>query len=349
MMQSIYDLSFSEVTTLMTEWHQPHYRLRQIWEGIYRTFWESYDQATTLPKELRQALSERFPLRTITPLKQITSKDGQTIKILFRLHDGMAIEAVLMRYQRRRTLCISTQVGCAIGCSFCATGQMGFKRNLSPGEIIQQIVFFAHHLAEEQQTVSNVVFMGMGEPFHNYQATTVALDRLEDPLGMALSPRRFTISTVGVIPGIQRFTQERRRENLAVSLHSIDPRQREDLIPIARKYSLDELKSSCLEYVRATKRRLSFEWALMEHLNDHEDQAEALAIWLKDFFIDSSCLCHVNLIPLNPTAGFRQNASPRKKVQRFQEVLQMHHIPCTVRLRRGIEINAGCGQLAAAN
>ncbi len=191
-----------------------------------------------------------------------------------------------------------------MGCTFCATGQMGYKRNLSSGEIIQQILYYARMLVKEEKSITNVVLMGMGEPFHNYEATMSALDRLEDPEGAALSPRRFTISTVGIIPGIYRFTKEKRRENLAVSLHTVDARQREELIPVARKYPLGDLKRACLEYVATSRRRISFEWAMIADTNDEEKHAEALSNWLRDFFINGACLCHVNIIPLNPTAGF---------------------------------------------
>ncbi len=343
---SLYDLSFSELSDSLAALGQPPYRALQVWQGLYHSYWETFAQASTLPKALRQALSAQFALRTFTPVKQIASKDGQTLKTLLRLSDGAAVETVLMRYHRRQTLCISTQVGCAMGCSFCATGQMGFRRNLSSGEIVQQVVYYARRLHADGKAVTNVVFMGMGEPFHNYNATIHALDRLEDPAGMALSPRRCTVSTVGLIPGIRRFTQERRKENLAISLHSIDPVQREAIIPIARKHPLEALKRACLDYVHASRRRISFEWALIAGTNDTVAHARALAAWLKDFFVAGACLCHVNLIPLNPTPGFESAAPRRETVQRFAEVLQAAHIPCTVRLRRGIEINAGCGQLA---
>ncbi len=223
------------------------------------------------------------------------SIDQNTVKTLFRLEDHKAIEAVLMHYNKRNTLCISSQAGCGMGCVFCATGQMGLKRNLTSGEIVEQVLYYARHLREQGEVVTNVVVMGMGEPFHNYDATIQALDRLNDNGGFNLGARRFTISTVGLVPAIRRFAAERHQYNLAVSLHAAEDELRSSLLPINKKYPLSELLDACRDYVDQTRRRITFEWALIQDVNDSPDQARILASRVKGL------LCHVNVIPLNPT------------------------------------------------
>src|SRR4030042_6089782 len=206
-----------------------------------------------------------------------------------------------MRYNNRRALCISTQAGFSMGCVFCATGQMGFSRQLTSGEIVEQVIYYARQLALDHEQVTNIVVMGMGEPFHNYDATLSAIERLNNPQGFNLGARRFTISTVGLVPGIRRFTQEHSQINLAISLHAADDTLRSQLLPINKKYPLEQLFSACLEYVQVTRRRLSFEWALIQGVNDTPEQAHLLAQRLRIFRIGGSILCHVNLIQLNPT------------------------------------------------
>lgn len=335
----MYDLSLSELADQMTAWGEPPYRARQIWEGLYRLLWHEPSQFTNLPKTLRTRLAEIFCFTPLTPRKSLTSKDGLTCKTLFTLTDNQPIETVLMQYEQRNTLCISTQVGCAIGCAFCATGQMGFRRNLSSGEIIAQVMYYARLLQGQRQALTNIVLMGMGEPFHNYENTMAAIDRLNDPQGFNFGARRITISTVGLIPGIRRFIAENRQVNLAVSLHAADDDLRAALIPIARTYPLADLLEVCRQYVAATRRRITFEWALIRDVNDSPQQARLLAHRLKGL------LCHVNLIPLNPTTRYPGQPSPRQRAETFCEILTRAGIPCTIRLRRGVEIQAGCGQL----
>ncbi len=288
---------------------------------------------------LRERLAETFSFTPLTPQKSLTSKDGLTCKTLFHLTDGQPVEAVWMQYEKRNTLCLSTQAGCAIGCVFCATGQMGFRRHLSSGEIVAQALYYLQALQSQGQAVTNIVLMGMGEPFHNYQNTMAALDRLNDPEGLNFGARRLTVSTVGLIPGIRRFTAEKRQVNLAISLHAAEDDLRAALIPIARKYPLAELLEACREYVAATGRRITFEWALIRDVNDSPQQARLLAQRLKGL------LCHVNLIPLNPTAHYAGQPSTTARAATFRDILQQSGIPCSIRLRRGIEIRAGCGQL----
>jgi 23S rRNA (adenine2503-C2)-methyltransferase len=335
----IYDLSFAEIIALLNAWNEPVYRARQIWQGLYLQFWNSPEQFTNLPLYLRKKLAENLQFQVLHPALTMESRDGQTVKTLFKLADGKAIEAVLMRYDRRNAICISTQVGCAMGCKFCATGQMGFKRHLSMGEIVAQVMYYAHQLQEYGQTITNVVLMGMGEPFHNYENTLDAIDRLNDPEGYNLGARRFTISTVGLIPAIQRFTIEKRQINLAISLHSVEDSLRTSMLPINKRYPVDALLETCRAYVATTGRRISFEWALVNGVNDTDNQARLLAHKLKGL------LCHVNVIPLNPTQGYSGQASTHKQADLFRQILVAAGIPCTIRLRRGMDIQAGCGQL----
>ena len=354
--RNIYDLDVEDLKLLLKSWDEPSYRSRQIWEGLYRQFLFSIDEFTNLPKNLRKKLTDYFSsnelsvkqstFHTLQPVAQQESSDGETIKTLFSIEGGFMVEAVLMRYENRRTLCISTQAGCAMGCVFCATGQMGFKRQLTRGEIIEQVIFYARDLARVNEHVTNIVIMGMGEPFHNYDSTLAAIDLLNDPEGFNLGARRFTISTVGIIPGIKKFTNEHRQVNLAISLHAADDDLRSQLLPINKKYPLADLFSTCLEYVQITHRRLSFEWALIQGINDTPEQAQLLSKKLQMFRLGGSILCHVNVIPLNPTHNYSGQASTHQRATIFQTILEGAGIPCTIRLRRGIDIQAGCGQLA---
>ncbi len=342
----IYDLDFPALALQLEQWGEPPYRAAQIWHGLYRNLWNRPEEFTNLPHSLRQRLAEAFSFSHLTPIQELSSKDRQTVKTLFSLPDDKGIEAVLMRYERRRTLCISTQVGCAMGCVFCATGQMGFLRNLSSGEIVEQVLYYARQLARVGEKVTNVVVMGMGEPFHNYDQTLAAIERLNHPEGFHLGARRFTISTVGVVPAIRRFTQEKRQINLAISLHAADDETRSALLPINRKYPLSVLLEACRDYVAQTKRRISFEWALIRDKNDTPEQAYRLAHLLQPFRKPEATLCHVNVIPLNPTPGFSGKATTMERARQFCAILEQNGIPCTIRLRRGIDIQAGCGQLA---
>ena len=283
---------------------------------------------------------QEFDFIGLRPQTRLASKDHQTVKTLFRLWDDRPIEAVLMLYDRRRTLCISTQSGCAMGCVFCATGQMGFKRHLSSGEIVAQVLHYARQLKAQGERVTNVVVMGMGEPFHNYTNTLAAIDRLNDADGFNLGARHFTISTVGLVPMILKFAEEKRQINLAVSLHAPDDERRGAMMPVNKKYPVDVLLDACRKYVDLTGRRITFEWALIRDVNDSPEVAHQLAKKLKGL------LCHVNVIPLNPTQRYHGQATTRERAVAFQAALQAEGIPCTIRIRRGIDIQAGCGQLA---
>jgi 23S rRNA (adenine2503-C2)-methyltransferase len=344
----IFDQDLSTLESALESWSEPKYRARQIWQGLYQNLWARPEQFSTLPGSLRTKLTEHYQFTNLNPSHYLTSQDGETTKTLFALPDGSAVETVLMRYEKRRTLCISTQAGCAMGCVFCATGQMGFRRNLSSGEILEQVLYYARVLKEQEETVTNVVIMGMGEPFHNYDATMQAIDRLNHPEGFNFGARRFTISTVGLIPAIRRFANEQRQVNLAISLHAADDELRNSLLPINRKYPLGELMLACHEYFEKTHRRLTFEWALIQGVNDTLEQARKLAGLLRSFRHEGTAACHVNVIQLNPTRQYAGEATTRRQALAFQAELEKHGIPCTIRLRRGLDIQAGCGQLATS-
>ncbi len=336
----IYDYSKEELREILQEWDEPAYRVEQLWRGLYQSLWNNPDQFTVFPKSLRYRLSEQFAFESIFPQRETFADRGQTRKVLFQTQQGNPIETVLMQAGERHTLCISSQSGCGMGCVFCATGKMGFLANLTSGQIIEQVLYFVRLTRSENQTLSNIVVMGMGEPFHNFEQTLRALDRLNDPSGFCFGERRFTISTVGIVPMIREFARLRRQINLAISLHAADNELRSQLVPINRKYPIETLIEACRDYVKLTNRRISFEWVLIENLNDSFEQAQRLGSLLKGF------LCHVNLIPLNPTPGYAGKAPSKKRILEFKKVLEQHHIPCTVRIPRGISIHAGCGQLA---
>lgn len=341
--QLIHDLSYEELEHRLLAMGEPGFRAKQIWVALYQNLKADVHDITTLPKDLRSKLADVFSFSALTPVRTIESRDGYTQKTLFKCVDGALIEAVLMVYDERRTLCLSSQSGCSLGCVFCATGQMGFRRNLTSGEIVAQVLYYAQRLAALGERVTNVVMMGMGEPFLNYEHVMAAIDRLNDPEGLGLGARRITISTVGVVPKIKQFADAGTQVNLAISLHTVDDTLRTQLIPINKKYPVKSILEACRYYVEKTNRRLTFEYALIEGINDTEKDAEALAHHIRNM------LCHVNLIQLNPTPGFHKEGAHADHVRAFCAVLEAHQIPCTVRLGRGVEIEAGCGQLAAEN
>ena len=326
---------------------EPRFRARQLWRWLYVHLADDFAVMTDLPAALRQRLAREATCRALTLREEKVAPDGLTRKGLFELVDGERIEAVLMLYHERASVCVSTQVGCAIGCPFCATGQGGFRRNLSSGEIVEQVLHFARRLRTSGRDwtgltrVTHVVFMGMGEPLSNYDATWAAVERLHDPEGFNLGARHMTLSTAGLVPGILRLAEERLPVNLAVSLHAADDELRDRLVPLNRRYPLDELFRALQVYVEKTHRRVSFEYVLIAGVNDSPEQAQRLAGRLRGF------LGHVNLIPLNPIPDSDWQAPERPVVEAFREVLERAHIPVTVRLERGTEISAACGQLRA--
>lgn len=333
------DLSKTELKEVITGWGEPAYRSGQIETWLYRQYTDEVGQMTNLPTSIRQRLADEFLLDPLTPRVSLDSTDGYTHKTLFALPDGHEIEAVLMRYDKRQTLCISTQAGCAMACPFCATGQMGFRRNLSAGEIVAQVLYFARRLAQAERHVTNIVFMGMGEPLANYGETWRAIRRLNDPAGFNLGARRMTVSTVGLVPAIRRMSKEPEQVGLAISLHAPTDELRDVIVPPNRRYPLPMLMQAVRDYIAVTNRRVTFEYALMDNLNDRDRHADQFAELVQGL------LCHVNLIPLNPTPGSPWSGSPDERVYAFRDRLAAAGIQTTVRLRRGIDIAAGCGQL----
>lgn len=339
------DMSLPALESWLAERDQPAYRARQLWRWLYTDLATDLSTATSLPAALRARLAQESTLSALTLLEEKVAPDGLTRKGLFHLPDGERIEAVLMLYRERATVCLSTQVGCAIGCPFCATGRGGFRRDLSSGEMVEQVLHFARRLRESGRDwtgvtrVTNVVFMGMGEPLANYQATWAAVERLHDPAGFNLGARRMTLSTAGLVPGILRLAEERLPVNLAISLHAASDELRDTLVPLNRRYPLDALFAALQAYTEKTHRRVSFEYVLIAGVNDAPAQAHLLARRLRGF------LGHVNLIPLNPIPDTDWQAPPRPVVEAFRGILERAHIPVSVRLERGTEISAACGQL----
>lgn len=335
-MISLYDLTREELGAMLSD--EPSYRVEQVWRGLYTDLVDP-TSITTLPRSLRSRLETDAPT-ALTTAAESTSADGMTVKWLWNLHDGAAIETVLMHYADRSTVCISTQAGCAMACGFCATGQGGFERNLSTGEIVEQVVRAARRSRDAERRVSNIVLMGMGEPMANYDRTVDAVHRIHDAIG--ISARHITISTVGIVPGIRRLADEPLPINLAVSLHAADDELRDELVPINRRYPIDELTEAIEHYQRSHNRRVSFEWALIDGVNDRDVDAERLAV------IARRVRAHVNLIPLNRTPDWPTQGSPPARVEQFRDLLTVLGVNTTVRANRGTDIDAACGQLRAS-
>ena len=323
---------------------EPSFRLKQIKKAIFSDLIENWQEAANLPQNLRQKLSENCPIQDLEDEKILFSKDGQTIKVLFRLKGGFKIESVLMKHEdNRRTVCVSSQVGCSVGCKFCATGQQGFKRNLSTGEIIEQVLFFARLLSKSKERVANVVFMGMGEPFLNYDNVLEAIRILNDKDGFNLGARRISISTIGITEGIEKLAKEKLQINLAISLHAPNNKLRSRLMPINRVYPIEKILAAVDNYIKKTKRRVMFEYLMIDGVNDSEREAEELAKILK------KSLYFVNLISFNPIGHSKFKPSPGWKIKKFKEIFKKAGIPVTQRHRFGREIKAACGQLAGRN
>lgn len=367
-MIDLLDLTKLQLHDLLESWGQPAYRAAQIDQWVYRELVTDFDAMTNLPHDLRARLAEHARIGAPKAIAQTESADGLTRKALLQLDDGKTIETVLMLAERpdapgvealgvralgvrafartplqdidRRTVCISTQVGCPIGCPFCATGQAGYIRNLTAGEIVAQVLHFARKV--KPASLTNIVIMGMGEPFMKFGVTWQAIEALTDPERFGLGARRITVSTSGDIPGIERMASEGLQVNLAVSLHAPDDKLRNVLVPLNRKYPLRDLMRAVRAYIEQTQRRVTFEYALMDNVNDKPDQARALAQLLHGM------LCHVNLIPLNPTAASPYSRTPADRINQFENILRGAGVQTTLRAEKGIEIAAGCGQLRQA-
>ncbi len=329
-----YDLTRDELGHYLAD--QPAYRTGQVWQGLYEHGLRP-EEMTNLPRPVRERLAAALP-PSLEVVADSVSSDHQTVKWLWSAPDGAAVETVLMLYRDRATVCVSSQAGCAMNCSFCATGQAGFRRNLSTGEILEQVA--AARRRALPRRLSNIVFMGMGEPLANYDRVWTSIERINADMG--ISARHITVSTVGVIPGIRRLSREALPVNLAVSLHAANDELRNSLVPLGRRYPLDDLVEACRQYLTAKGRRLSFEWALISGVNDRPSDARELAA------IAVPLGAHVNLIPLNPTPGYPVRGTDKDGVRRFRDELISRGVNATVRRNRGTDIDAACGQLAAS-
>jgi 23S rRNA (adenine2503-C2)-methyltransferase len=382
---NLYDLSLAEMERLMTAWRQPAYRARQIFRQLYVNLVDSPLAMTDLPLALRERLVAETRLAPLAPEQVHVADQGLTRKALFRLENDVLIESVLMIYPDRATVCVSTQAGCGMGCVFCATGTLGLLRNLSPGDIVAQVVWAARemrrfaaerhislsvpppdddswwtpdtledHGSSDARSISvsrlsNIVFMGMGEPFANYDRWWRAVEILHDPRGLNMGARSMTVSTVGLVPGIRRLATETLPINLAISLHAPDDALRSALMPVNRRYPLAALFEATRDYLAVAGRRVSFEYVLLQGKNDEPEHAAKLAALLHGEAGTVTLplhLVHVNLIPWNPVPGMPLGRSERRRVLTFQRILRERGIACTVRVERGVSIAAACGQLA---
>lgn len=333
-----YEASRSDIEALLAG--QPRYRVEQVWVGLYDQL-ASPTELTSLPKATRAALETALPL-ALDLVAESSSDSGETVKWLWALADGFQVETVLMHYDDRSTVCVSSQAGCAMGCTFCATGQAGFDRHLTTGEIVEQVVWAGRRARADGRRLSNVVFMGMGEPLANYDPSWGAVTRIHNDV--RLSARHITLSTVGIVPGIRRLALEELPVNLAVSLHAADDALRDELVPINRRYPLATLMDACAGYLQSKGRRLSFEWALIDGVNDRDLDASNLVSLARGLPLAA----HVNLIPLNPTPGYPVRGTPARRVREFRDRLRERGVNATVRRTRGTEIDAACGQLRAS-
>lgn len=345
------DLSATERTALVVERGEPTFRATQVATHYYGHLTDDPAEMTDLPLRLREALVPALLPTLVTPVRTITADAGTTVKTLWALHDGVKIESVLMRYPDRATLCVSSQAGCGMACPFCATGQLGLTRNLSTAEIVDQVRRAARALRDGEVSggpgrLSNVVFMGMGEPLANYRAVVDAVRRLVAPVpeGLGMSARGITVSTVGLVPAIDKLAAEGLPVTLALSLHAPDDELRRELVPITTRWSVDEALDAAHRYYERTGRRVSIEYALIRDMNDHAWRAQLLARKLTE---RGRGWAHVNPIPLNPTPGSVWTASDPAVASRFVSELRAAGIPTTVRDTRGSDIDGACGQLAA--
>jgi 23S rRNA (adenine2503-C2)-methyltransferase len=359
---ALLDLSPDELKALLTSWGQPAFRAGQIYQHLWVRLADSVDAMTDLPAALREQLARETRIGGLT-LKVVKSgDDGLTRKAVWTLRGGETIESVLMIYPDRATVCVSSQAGCPMGCVFCATAKLGFLKDLTGGEIAQQVLWAARELkrigaandydprsrhkvdaSNFPKHLSNVVFMGMGEPFNNYDNWWNSIEKLHDPKGFNMGARSFTVSTVGLIPGIQRLMQSGMQVNLAISLHAVDDEARVAMMPVNKRYPIGDLLDAVEEFTRVTGRRVSFEYVLLDHQNDSPAEAEKLAGLLRS---RKGLVSHVNLIPWNPVRDTGLSRSTRDRINQFRDILENRGVPATIRIQRGVDIDAACGQLA---
>ena len=341
MQPSLYGYKLDELTSFLAVRGEPKYRAKQLFEWIYKRRITNFDALTNVSKSLRDALQEAFTLVSLQEVtRQVSSLDGTT-KFLFALHDGATIETVIMPHDYGNSVCVSTQVGCKMGCKFCASTLGGLARNLTTGEIVEQVVHCQRLLDAKGERVSSVVLMGSGEPLDNYEAVTAFIDIITDPDGLQIGQRHITLSTVGIVPGIYRLADERRGITLAVSLHASDDEMRTRMMPVNKAYDIASLLEACHYYYNQTGRRITFEYALIKDHNDDKTAARKLA----DLIV--SLPCHVNVIPINYVQERGLERTANVQIQAFMRELQRLGVNATARREMGGDISAACGQLRA--
>ncbi|MFV9509931.1 23S rRNA (adenine(2503)-C(2))-methyltransferase RlmN [Tepidibacillus sp. LV47] len=338
--RNIYDLTIKEWEIWLKERQEQVYRAEQIFHWLYVKRVDSIDQMTNLPKSLREKIAEEFEFQALHTVAEHRSKDG-TIKFLFQLYDGHAIETVIMKHNYGNSVCVTTQVGCRMGCTFCASTLGGLARNLTPGEIVAQVVESQKLLDQTGERVSSIVVMGSGEPFENYDATIQFIKIVNDDKGLKIGQRHITVSTSGIVPRIYDFANLKWQVGLAVSLHAPNDELRTRLMPINQKYSIRELMEACRYYIQTTNRRITFEYALMGNVNDQDEHARELAKLIQGM------KCHVNLIPINYVPEREYTRTPKNQIFRFKKILEDYNINVTIRREQGGDIEAACGQLRA--
>lgn len=329
------DFSLSELENFVVSLGEPKFRAKQIYKWLYEKV-SSFDEMTNIPKSLREKLSEICVINTMIIQKRFVSSLDGTRRYLLKLGDGNFIESVLMKYKHGYSICVSSQVGCAMGCKFCASTIGGKIRDLSSGEIIDQIITVERDLGER---ISNIVIMGVGEPLDNFESVTAFIKNVSEPLGLGIGQRHITVSTCGIVPKIYELADMRLQITLAVSLHAANDAARNKIMPINRKYDLEKLIPACRYYIETTGRRLTFEYTLIDGVSDGADKARELTKLLKGM------LCHVNLIPVNSVDGTGFSPPNTEAVRMFSEILESKGIPATVRREMGSDISAACGQL----
>lgn len=344
------DLSREQLAALLKAWGQPAFRAKQIHRQLHMNLAATAEEMTDLPKALRERIAAEATIGTLRLTTVREGDGGLTRKALFSLPEGSPVETVLMVYADRATVCVSSQSGCPMACVFCATGKLGFLQDLTPGQIVEQVYWAARQLRDPaiaNRTLTNVVFMGMGEPFNNYARWRASVDILHDPDGFNMGARSYTVSTVGLVPGILKLAEDPLPINLAISLHAPDDETRSAMMPVNKSFPIATLLDAVREYTKKTNRRVSFEYVLLQEKNDAPEQAALLGRLLRNSGIRPA-LMHVNLIPWNPVPGTPLGRSHRQRVLAFQEGLRKHAVPCTIRVERGVDIGAACGQLAGS-
>lgn len=336
----VYDLTYEALQQWMKDHGEPVFRADQLMDWLYVKRASSFDEMTNLSKQLRQKLSDELSMEALNEITRFQSKDG-TVKYLYELQDKHAIETVVMQHEYGNSICVTTQVGCQIGCTFCASTLGGLKRDLTAGEIVMQVVQSQRDMDKEGKRIDSIVIMGIGEPFENYDAMLAFLHMMIHPKGLNIGQRHITVSTSGIVPNIYRFADEGLQIKLAISLHAPNQLLRSKLMPVNKKYPLSDLMAACRYYIETTGRRITFEYALIGGRNDQPEHAEELADLLKGI------MCHVNLIPVNHVPERKYVRTSKKDIFQFYRILKEKGINTTIRREQGHDIEAACGQLRA--